>query len=192
MFETLNKTHCLKYDVSAVFIPELKEVHISSDRRKIYKTRSQPSNNSQTNGDVMWNFFSNCLENGHVVYKDAYEIEQSQIAINLQDLSRYPTVYDSMGNTCILYVGSYGCTNTICGAYAITTVYCYQSSMAKQAIGNIPSHHVKSDNTTRVMDYVQRPLVTTQIAEMNRFNDFLVVNAMVAVAIYTGFNQEDR
>ncbi len=48
---------------------------------------------------------------------------------------------------------------------------CYQSSMAKQAIGNIPSHHVKSDNTTRVMDYVQRPLVTTQIAEMNRFND---------------------
>ncbi len=41
-------------------------------------------------------FFSKCLENGHVVYKDAYEIEQSQIAINLQDLSRYPTVYDSM------------------------------------------------------------------------------------------------
>ncbi len=64
--------------------------------------------------------------------------------------------------------------------------------MAKQAIGNIPSHHVKSDNTTRVMDYVQRPLVTTQIAEMNRFNDFPNgLNAMVAVAIYTGFNQED-
>ncbi len=42
------------------------------------------------------------------------------------------------------------------------------------------------------MDYVQRPLVTTQIAEMNRFNDFPNgLNAMVAVAIYTGFNQED-
>ncbi len=51
---------------------------------------------------------------------------------------------------------------------------CYQSSMAKQAIGNIPSHHVKSDNTTRVMDYVQRPLVTTQIAEMNRLTIFLM------------------
>ncbi len=70
---------------------------------------------------------------------------------------------------------------------------CYQSSMAKQAIGNIPSHHVKSDNTTRVMDYVQRPLVTTQIAEMNRFNDFPNgLNAMVAVAIYTGLIKKIR
>ncbi len=51
---------------------------------------------------------------------------------------------------------------------------CYQSSLAKQAMGNIPSHHVKVIIHTRVMDYVQRPLVTTQIAEMNRFNDFLM------------------
>ncbi len=41
----LKLKHCLKYDVSAVFIPELKEVHISSDAGRIYKTRSQPSNN---------------------------------------------------------------------------------------------------------------------------------------------------
>ncbi len=78
-----------------MFIPELKEVHISSDAGRFIR----PVLNLQTiktNGDVMWNSFQNCLENGHVVYKDAYEIEQSQIAINLQDLSRYPTVYDSM------------------------------------------------------------------------------------------------
>ncbi len=67
MFETLIKT-CLKYDVSAVFIPELKEVHISSDAGRFIR----PVLNLQTiktNGDVMWNSFQNCLENGHVVYK---------------------------------------------------------------------------------------------------------------------------
>ncbi len=186
----LKLKHCLKYDVSAVFIPELKEVHISSDAGRFIR----PVLNLQTiktNGDVMWNSFQNCLENGHVVYKDAYEIEQSQIAINLQDLSRYPTVYDSMEihASCMLGVMA---AQIPFAEHTQSPRLCYQSSMAKQAIGNIPSHHVKSDNTTRVMDYVQRPLVTTQIAEMNRFNDFPNgLNAMVAVAIYTGFNQED-
>ena len=186
----LKLKHCLKYDVSAVFIPELKEVHISSDAGRFIR----PVLNLQsikTNGNVMWNSFQNCLENGHVVYKDAYEIEQSQIAINLQDLSRYPTVYDSMEihASCMLGVMA---AQIPFAEHTQSPRLCYQSSMAKQAIGNIPSHHVKSDNTTRVMDYVQRPLVTTQIAEMNRFNDFPNgLNAMVAVAIYTGFNQED-
>ncbi len=99
----------------------------------------------------MWNSFQNCLENGHVVYKDAYEIEQSQIAINLQDLSRYPTVYDSMEYMHLV------CWELWLHKYHLRSIrnhhgLCYQSSMAKQAIGNIPSHHVKSDNTTRVMD----------------------------------------
>ncbi len=59
--------------------------------------------------------------------KDAYEIEQSQIAINLQDLSRYPTVYDSMEIHAFLYVGAYGCTNTICGQHTQSPRLCYQS-----------------------------------------------------------------
>ncbi len=125
-----------------MFIPELKEVHISSDAGRFIR----PVLNLQTiktNGDVMWNSFQNCLENGHVVYKDAYEIEQSQIAINLQDLSRYPTVYDSMEIHASCMLGVMACNKYHLRSIRNHHVLCYQSSMAKQAIGNIPSHHVK-------------------------------------------------
>jgi DNA-directed RNA polymerase II subunit RPB2 len=129
--------------------------------------------------------------NGYVVYKDAYEIEQSQIAIDIQDLRRHPIEYDSMEIHASCMMGVMAAQIPF-AEHTQSPRLCYQASMAKQAIGNIPSHHVKSDNTTRVMDYVQRPIVSTQIAEMNHFNDYPNgINAMVAVAIYGGFNQED-
>lgn len=70
---------------------------------------------------------------------------------------------------------------------------CYQSSMGKQAIGMFAlSHQIRTDTIAHVLDYPQRPLVSTIPSDFMGFNDMPSgINAIVAIATYTGFNQED-
>ncbi|CCA61430.1 hypothetical protein AV955_gp073 [Diadromus pulchellus ascovirus 4a] len=69
---------------------------------------------------------------------------------------------------------------------------CYMSNMIKQAMGVVVGHPTRLDATTYTLDHVQRPLNTTRMAELLGTNDVPNgVNAVVAVACYTGFNQED-
>jgi DNA-directed RNA polymerase II subunit RPB2 len=70
---------------------------------------------------------------------------------------------------------------------------CYQSSMAKQALG-IPMEpfDLRSDTMLYVMDYPQRPLVSTDAAEFLNFNEMPSgCNPIVAIMTKEGFNQED-
>jgi DNA-directed RNA polymerase beta subunit len=70
---------------------------------------------------------------------------------------------------------------------------CYQSSMGKQAMSMFAlSHLIRADTVVHVMNTPHRPLVGTKAAEMMGFNDMPSgVNCIVAIACYTGFNQED-
>lgn len=64
--------------------------------------------------------------------------------------------------------------------------------MVKQAIGFVPCHNLKTETVSHTLNYPQKPLVTTDIAEVNGFNDYPNgINAIVAIACYTGYNQED-
>ncbi len=84
----LKLKHCLKYDVSAVFIfRQLKEVHISSDAGRFIRTSSQPFNNSKLMVMLCGIFQKFVSKWDIVVYKDAYEITIS-IAYQSTDLSR--------------------------------------------------------------------------------------------------------
>jgi len=69
----------------------------------------------------------------------------------------------------------------------------YQSSMGKQAIGiHALSHQIRSDTITHVMNYPQKPLVSTVPSQIMGFNEMPSgINAIVAVITHTGFNQED-
>jgi DNA-directed RNA polymerase beta subunit len=70
---------------------------------------------------------------------------------------------------------------------------CYQSSMGKQAIGTyVTNHNQRMDTMSNVLVYPQRPLVATRLAKHTRM-DYLHhgYNAMIAIANYTGYNQED-
>ena len=70
---------------------------------------------------------------------------------------------------------------------------CYQSSMGKQAMSMFAlSHLIRADTVVHVLNNPHRPLVGTKAADMMGFNDMPSgVNCMVAIACYTGFNQED-
>ena len=65
--------------------------------------------------------------------------------------------------------------------------------MGKQALGMYAlSHQVRTDTITHVLDYPQRPLVSTIPADFLGFADMPSgINAVVAICCYSGFNQED-
>ena len=86
---------------------------------------------------------------------------------------------------------SFLCGDTFCVHNSPRNLY--QSSMGKQAIGIYAlSHQLRTDTITHVLDYPQKPLVNTTPAGFLGFNDMPAgTNVIVAIACYTGFNQED-
>lgn len=69
----------------------------------------------------------------------------------------------------------------------------YQSAQCKQAIGVYASNYrERYDSVGHVLHYPQQPLVKTHMSTLLH-NDRLPngINAIVAIACYTGFNQED-
>jgi DNA-directed RNA polymerase beta subunit len=70
---------------------------------------------------------------------------------------------------------------------------CYQSSMGKQAIGIFAlSYKIRTDTIVHILDYPQKPLVSTVPSNFMGFSDMPSgINAIVAIACYTGYNQED-
>jgi DNA-directed RNA polymerase II subunit RPB2 len=69
----------------------------------------------------------------------------------------------------------------------------YQAAMGKQAISVYASNfRHRYDTVGHILNYPQRPLVSTQMAALLHGNDLPSgINAIVAIATYTGFNQED-
>lgn len=69
----------------------------------------------------------------------------------------------------------------------------HNSSMAKQALGvPLETFDFRADTMMYVMDYPQRPLVSTDAAEFLNFNDMPSgCNPIVAIMTKEGFNQED-
>ena len=69
----------------------------------------------------------------------------------------------------------------------------YQSAMGKQAVG-VPTtkFQLRYDTFTNILSYPQKPLVDTKISKYLNLNKLPSgINVVIAIASYTGYNQED-
>ena len=69
----------------------------------------------------------------------------------------------------------------------------YQSSMGKQAMGHYATNFLdKMDTHAYIMNYLETPIVRSHFAKYVNYNDLPCgMNALVAIACYSGYNQED-
>lgn len=142
-----------------------------------------------------WN---DIMHNGIVEYLDVEEANSLVIAMNYKTLfkgakgSSIPIKYTHLEVHPSLILGAIASCIPFSDHNQAPRV-AYQSSMAKQALGVYTTNYrYRFDTMGHVLDYPQKPLVRTKVSQyVNKDNLPCGINAIVAIATYTGFNQED-
>ena len=166
------------------------EIHIYSDEGRLIRPvfNVKDSKLVLTNNDCTdWN---SLVEKGIIKYIDNSEIDNCVIAFNQEELTKYHNDYCEISATMMLGVMA---SIIPFPDHSQSPRNCYQAAMGKQAMSMFSlSHLLRADTITHIIGYPQKPLVSTKPANMMGFNDMPSgINAIVAIATYTGFNQED-
>ena len=179
----------LDREVSIIYDIDDEEIKIYCDEGRLIRPLFVVKDNKIYDGECRdWD---ELVEMGAVRYIDSNESENSVIAMtpeNLKETNHY--------DFCEIH------PSTLLGVCASIIPFpdhsqsprnCYQSSMAKQALGiPVETVNLRTDTIIHVMDYPQRPLVSTKTSEFLGFNDMPSgANPIVAIMPKEGFNQED-
>lgn len=191
----INKIHELNFlkdnNISIVVNHVLKIVEIFSDSGRLIRPVFDLEKIAKFKSTIVPSF-DFCLKNQLIKYVDINEIMANKTAIEPTDLIENPdTDYKLMElHPC----GLFGIVASIIPFSDRTQSArnCFYTSMVKQAIGFIPCHNLKTETISHTLNYPQKPLVTTDVAEFNGINDYPNgINAIVAIMCYGGYNQED-
>jgi DNA-directed RNA polymerase II subunit RPB2 len=166
------------------------EINIYSDEGRLLRPVFDVKNNKLVitpEDGVNWD---ELLDKNLIKYVDNNEINNSVVAFNPTEIEKYHNDYCEIAPAMMLGVMA---SIIPYSDHSQSPRNCYQSSMGKQAMSIFAlSHLQRADTVTHVFTYPQKPLVSTRTADMMGFSDMPSgLNAIVAIACYTGFNQED-
>jgi len=174
----------------SIALNELNEIHIYTCSGRVLRPLIVAERLSELTERLQnkcsWN---ELIANGLIEYVDPLEEETIYIAISVADLK--PVVTH-------LEIHPY----TILGVCASTIPYpehnqsprnIYQASMGKQAIGLYMSNYLQRfDTLAHVLHYPHKPLTSTRASKLMRSVELPSgTESIVAIACYTGYNQED-
>ena len=148
-----------------------------------------PKNENYTDGDLKLDMLKH---SGLVEYLDSEEQNTSMISMNLDNTRKKDTNYTHMEIHPSLIMGFLGFNipYSNCSPHPRNV---YGTGQTKQSVGcYISNFRKRFDISAHVLYYPQRPLISTKLSKYTISDDLPTgINAIVAIASYTGYNQED-
>ena len=180
----------LPYDISISYNDIDDEFHIYSDEGRLLRPVFIVENDTVKAKEKDGTCWDTLVDKDLIRYVDNNEISNAVVAFYQTELKKYKNDYCEIAPAMMLGVMA---SIIPFPDHSQSPRNCYQAAMGKQAMSMYAlSHLVRTDTVTHVLTYPQKPLVSTKPANMMGFDKMPSgINAVVAIACYKGYNQED-